>query len=1227
MRVRFHRFLLVLALCPVLGASGAPRSDRDKAVLGQLPDAPLLFVKRLNYLGIHIYDTYYKWRPGGGIYILENPADPPAQHRIRPLIDATTPETLGEGVYSDPDLSWDATRVVFCFKGEKSGNTSIYEIGIDGTALRRLSDPSPCAAAYKGGKSGQHDVTPAYLPDGRFVLTSTRPSGLVPCANSGVSIMHVMNGDGTDLHPISVNTVDEFDPCVLPDGRLLFGRWEYVDKNALTQQSLWTVFPDGTNETALYANNMAQPEALLDARPVPGHPHLIAAALTRHNAPPRGSIAMVDTRVGKNDVAAITNFERPNDPAYDRGESCEPWPLSPDLVLCSARMPGSKRNSILLMGRDGHRVDVVSDPKLDCHSPIPIQPRACPPVATDSVDRAARVGAFFVQDIHEGLDGVPPGTVKWLRVVEETSRVSATPGGAFNQTFLVSGILAFSVKNFLGIVPVAPDGSAYFEAPSGRALYFQALDAEGRLVRSMRTFVQAAPGAVRSCIGCHERKFASPGARNTRRPVAVRPRKLAPESWGSGYVDYPSMVQPVFDRHCVRCHGGSAGIAGGLDLTGGWTEHFSISYENLVSRRKTQVTADLIAGIDCMNGTALWSARIFPPLSHGSGAAPLAEVLVSGHDGRINDLTRAERDLVLAWIDSNGLYHGSWDYSKHGCRIGTWGQTKAALVRSMKDAGCMKCHGDAKGKAVLFESDWVNLRTPERSRLLRAPLPAGAPGLGLGFCRQAVVDPSRRRLRLLATGKYAHGIKAVEAFRVPPRPAAPVGDAVVSFRSTSDSHYQAMLEIIRGGRRKALTQPRVDMPGAVVIAGACRQFVPPCVPEPLPELRGAADADGVVHLSWERSARTIGLEAALHRGDKPGFAPTPETLLAQTTLFAATDAEAAPGQQHHYALVLFGADGESSPVRACVHIPSVPPPPLVSGLRAAAGPGRVDLRWDGLPGVMTKYRVYRADGRGAASEQLTVAPTASLTFTDVPPADGRARFYTVRAVNRRGTEGAACAAVAAAALAEPQEPVFLASFCESLDATLADGMALAGKRIGNARVVGGTLDLERGGHVTFPHRPAFDVTHRLTIACWLKVTKPAQMPVVLGCGQWAGAGWFLQRIGTGWRWYVGGVHCDGGQPAPGQWTHLAATYDGDVLRLFQDGVQVAEKPGTINADVWPGLLHVGQYSGGPGRQYQVTGRLADVRIYARALGAADIGGLFRALPGVLKAAQTERTVE
>ena len=1198
---------------PSRAAAPAAEASAPERPMRQRLDAPLLFTKRFNDEGIHIYDTYYKWRPGGGIYILENPSAPPGEQKIRPVIDATTPGTLGAGVYNKPNLSWDGKRVVFCYKGAAGGSTCLYEIGIDGTGLRRLTDPSTCLNQYKGSLSGQHDFAPAYLPDGRIVFISTRPSGLVPCFNTGVAILHVMNADGSDIHPISVNNVNEFDPSVLPDGRILFGRWEYVDKTALTVQSLWTIFPDGTNETALFANNMVFPEAVLDARPVPGASPLVAATFAPHNSPPRGSVAFIDPYLGKNDPAAIYNLEHPDKPTHNNGESCEPWPLSTDVVLYSGRPPGKAYNAILSIDRTGRREILCADPEIDLHAPMLVKPRPCPPVLAAETDRTKRTGRFLVQDIYQGLAGVERGEVKWLRVVEETSRVSPTPGGPqpYNQTFLVSCALAFSAKNFLGVVPVEPDGSAYFEVPSGRAVYFQALDGEGRMIRSMRTFVQAAPGVTRSCVGCHEYKYGVP-PRTGPAAMGRPPRRLQDESWGSGFLDYPSMVQPVLDERCVSCHGGEKGFGGGLDLAGGWTEHFNISYENLTSRRTTQLTAHLIAGIDCMNGTALWSVPVFAPRAHGSGAAPLAKILVDGHEGRLPDLSRRQRDLVMAWIDSNGLYHGTWDYSKHGCANQAWGGIKAALVREMQAAGCGRCHGEPTAP---FEDDWFNLERPELSRILRAPLAQGGQGLGASLCRDRQVDPRRQRVRMLWNG-YAHAVQPLEAFKPQtPSPAPADAAAVITFTSTADPHYQNMLEIIRQGRERALAAPRVDMPGAERVAGACRQLVPPPLPDPPPSLAASVDTDGVVHLAWERSARTIGLGAEVHRSAQADFTPDAETKIAATQLFEYGDADAAPGK-HHYAVLLESRGECSKPVRADVTVPEPVAPAAPVGLKAVSAPGAVELTWQAPPGARRRYNVYRAEAGAADLKRMTSQPITQAVYSDVEAAAGVRYAYVVRAVSPRGAEGTATEAAVAVPLPQPREPVFAAALARTADAALLAGGAARGTMHGKASMAESALDLRQGGHVTFDHRPEFDLagTGRLSVECWVEISQETPMPVIVSCGLWQKAGWFIQRLGSGWRWHVGGIDCDGGRPATGRWTHLVGTFDGHVARLFQDGLRVGEKEGEASRAPWDSPLHVGQYSGGPAPSYQVHGRIAGMRIYSRAITANEVKTASQAPP-------------
>jgi hypothetical protein len=187
-------------------------------------------------------------------------------------------------------------------------------------------------------------------------------------------------------------------------------------------------------------------------------------------------------------------------------------------------------------------------------------------------------------------------------------------------------------------------------------------------------------------------------------------------------------------------------------------------------------------------------------------------------------LTRTERDLILAWIDTNGLYYGTWDYSEHSCQLAAYNDTKAALTEHMRSAGCMSCH-QSKDKFV-FESDWINLKQPEMSRILRGPLAKGKEGWGLENCRDRKVAPGKQRVRMYYTGGYVHHVLPLDSFK-PQEYIRPdtVGEPLVTFMSTNNSHYQAMLDIIRKGRREALLTPRVDMPGAIINAGECRQIV------------------------------------------------------------------------------------------------------------------------------------------------------------------------------------------------------------------------------------------------------------------------------------------------------------------------------------------------------------------------------------------------------------------
>jgi hypothetical protein len=663
------------------------------------------------------------------------------------------------------------------------------------------------------------------------------------------------------------------------------------------------------------------------------------------------------------------------------------------------------------------------------------------------------------------------------------------------------------------------------------------------------------------------------------------------------------MVQPILNRYCVRCHGGEEGINNGVDLSGGWTEHFNISYETLTNRCETQLTAYWIAGIDCMNGTALWSAQIFPPRSHGSGGAPLAKLLLSGHEGRIFDMTRPDRDLLMAWMDSNRVYYGTWNRTASGCAIPNWNALRQSLTEEMRGAGCLECHGQ-DGNLAYFENDWVNLEQPQNSRILRAPLAKRGSAHGLEWCRQRKVTPDRQRIHLLWNG-YAHAVQPPEAFarheRVLPNRE---GDPVVSFASAEDPHYQAMLRIIRDARETSLAVARVDMPGAEVLAGNFRQFCSPVVKGGALALRVEVNDSGAVRLAWPQSASAIGLLFELHRSTAADFVPDTSTLLTKTPLFAFTDWQSPPGIQH-YAVVSVSPDQRSQPSYATIDVPQSVPPAAPMDVHVAPASGVVHLDWSAPPGSVAGYHVYRRKAGSDSLEQLTQEPVRRSEYCDLQMEPDQMYGYVVRAVNRRMELGVPSGEVEATAhVVLP--PVLTVSFQETPRAELLGGGVLVGAVQGGAVVSQDAVDLQQAGYVTIPHDPSVELGQPLSVQCRVWFTEPGTMPVVVSCGAWNQAGWFIQRLGNSWRWHVGGVDCDGGKPDVGRWIHLVGTFDGRQARLFQDGALVAERSGPFQLTVWPGDLHIGQYSGGPAPAYQVTGRIKDVKIFHRPLGDAEI---------------------
>ncbi len=655
----------------------SPRAKLRDTIEREADFDKLVFLRRFTYQSSHIYTDHYDGSTlqGGNLCIL-SPVAPDGK------VTELVPE-LKDGIIGNYDLSYDARRVVFSYKPAPDQGYRIFEVGIDGQRLRQLTHDGPDEPLmHTRYGHGYDDLDPCYLPGGRIVFTSTRAKRAVLCTPNFTSTsLHVMDADGSNIHAISGNTINEFTPTMMHDGRVLYTRWEYVDKGAGDVQSLWAVRPDGSGGAHVYKNNLSRPSAMMDARQIPGSNKIVAIGAP-HMPLAVGSVLLVDIRVSQQLASGMTNLTPaiglpphggwPNPGA---GFYANPYPLGEDLFLVSF-CHGPKHNNpsgyaIYYFDSSGTRQLLYRDDKYSCFRPMPLRPRPIPPripaaeqlagiPANDEPKSGSEENAtLFLEDVYAGMTGIERGRVKYLRVMEDVPKpwapswVSPACGDSIGlQHPAISLNGHYTVKRVHGIVPVHEDGSALFTVPPGRNLYFQALDENYMELQRMRTFVNLMPGETRSCVGCHESRQTAALPRSTL-PSALRedPLPLAPQPGDAAVprtVHYPTDVQPVLDRHCVSCHGATEPAAG-LDLSGELTTLFNRSYENLIRRglvNKVDVTP---------RDNYIPAVR---PLTFGSHRSNLIEQIRRQGGPCSASLAHEEFVRVVTWIDANAPYYG-----------------------------------------------------------------------------------------------------------------------------------------------------------------------------------------------------------------------------------------------------------------------------------------------------------------------------------------------------------------------------------------------------------------------------------------------------------------------------------------------------------------------------------------------------------------------------------------
>jgi hypothetical protein len=619
----------------------------------------LLFLKRpdKNHYG-HTYNDQGAREMGGAICVL-SPVS--AEGKVTNLV----PELQG-GLFDRFDLSFDARRLIFAYRKKPDDAFRLYEIKIDPAAgkmvpgsLTQLTFTSTaedearrCDVVRKGARFFD-DMDPCYLPNGKIMFTSTRAMHNVFCAAaSGVSTLYIMDADGKNVRQLSKSPVNETSPTILSDGRVLYTRWEYVDKGLGNGAGIWAIRPDGTGVEHIYKNNTVWPAGMSGSREIPGSKRIVTIGGGHHfNAV--GSVVLVDSRRNRRTTEAMNCITPavgyPHSMGYPssrHGVFMDPFPFSEKFFLVSHQLSRASRYGLYALDSWGNRARIYSDPEFNCYQPVPLLSRIKPgQIAAIEANhkKPKTTGTVFIQDIYEGMTGIERGRVKYVRVMGALAWPWTDRNGGMGMNVDVHR------KRVYGVVKVHKDGSAYFNAPAKKNIFFQALDKDYMSLQHMPTFINLMPGEHRSCIGCHELRRKAPALRT--RPIAItqKPQTIAPQPGDKGVrmVHYATDVQPILNKKCISCHSG-AKPKGRLDLTDVLTQKYNRSYENIIGK-------ELVNYRDGRYGQAGFPA--VPPLTHGSHRSSLV--------GQIRkapckaDLTQADFVKIVTWIDSNVPYYGT----------------------------------------------------------------------------------------------------------------------------------------------------------------------------------------------------------------------------------------------------------------------------------------------------------------------------------------------------------------------------------------------------------------------------------------------------------------------------------------------------------------------------------------------------------------------------------------
>ena len=557
-------------------------------------------------------------------------------------------------IVGEVNLHFDAKKMLFSAAGD-NGRWQIFEINTGGSGLRQVTrDESPDVDSYGA----------MYLPDGRIIFNSSSTFEGVPCFSGTdyVANLHLMNADGTGVRRITFDQETNLHPTMLPDGRILYMRWEYADTAHYFSRILMTMNPDGTSQKEYYGSNSYWPNTLFYAKPIPGSSSQFIAVVSGHHGTCRaGELFLFDPAKGRQEATGVVQRVAPamatpstmgqiKDGLVDASwpKFLQPYPISDKLYLVSAKLSSRDNWKIYLADTFGNMTLLAADPDYAMFEPVPFKPQPTPPVIPDKINLKQQDAVVFIQDIYEGtgLRGLPRGVVKSLRVFQYEYAYRDLGGH-----YMVGMEGPWDVRRLLGTVPVYADGSANFRIPANTPVALQPLDAEGKALQQMRSWLVGMSGENVSCIGCHERQDQTLLPKKT---IAATHAPLDITPWYGPKRGFSFLreVQPVLNRHCASCHNGSNAKIPDFKNT------------SLVSATTTGLQSDFPASYLAIHPYVRRNGpegdyHLLTPLEFHTDTSELVQMLGKGHHGV--RLEPEAWDRLITWIDLNVPCHGTWN--------------------------------------------------------------------------------------------------------------------------------------------------------------------------------------------------------------------------------------------------------------------------------------------------------------------------------------------------------------------------------------------------------------------------------------------------------------------------------------------------------------------------------------------------------------------------------------